>query len=268
MPKLKEEIAAVDRPRERFLEKGPDALSKSDLLAILIGSGIKGKNVKKLSEQIIKKFGRLFLSISVEDLMDISGIGQTKALQIVAAIALVKRITEESLPDERVVLSTGDIVKLNSDIKDKKKEYLICLYLNARNVLIKKEVVSIGILDKNIVHPREVFGPALELRAASIALVHNHPSGDPSPSKNDVDVVNKMADAGRLLGVSLIDFIIIAGDKAYSFFEGMQNTAEKKTDYLCDGHVQYLSDLLGIKEGNAVSEIESFGGWELADVRD
>src|SRR3989338_11237078 len=191
MGKLKD-IPKIDRPRERFLAKGPDALSKSELLAILIGSGIKGKNVKQLSEQIIRKFGNKFLDIRVDDLLEIPGIGKAKALQIVSALALVKRFYEEIGSKDNIVLSAQDAVFLTSEIKYKKKEYLICLYLNARNVLLKKEIISIGTLNKSIIHPREIFGPAVEFRSAGIILLHNHPSGDVIPSKQDMEVVNKM----------------------------------------------------------------------------
>ena len=141
MAKLKD-IPQIDRPRERFLEKGPDALSKSELLAILLGSGIKGINVKQLSEQIIRKFSNKFLDITVDDLLAIPGIGKAKALQIVSALALVKRFYEELGPKDNIVLSAQDAVSLTSEIKDKKKEYLVCLYLNARNALLKKEIIS------------------------------------------------------------------------------------------------------------------------------
>jgi DNA repair protein RadC len=169
------DIPKIDRPRERFLERGPDALSKSELLAILLGSGIKGKNVKQLSEQIIRKFGSNFLDITTGNLLEIPGIGEAKALQIVSALALVKRFFEELGSKNNIVLSAQDAVSLTSEIRDKKKEHLVCLYLNARNALLKKETISIGILDKSIIHPREIFGPAVELRAAGIVLLHNHP---------------------------------------------------------------------------------------------
>ena len=236
------DIPKVDRPRERFLQKGPDALSKSELLAILIGSGIKGKNVKKLSEQIIRKFSNKFLDLTVDDLLEISGIGKVKALQIVSALALVKRFCDEKGPKEHLVLSAKDAIFLNSDLKGKKKEYLVCLYLNARNALLKKETISIGTLDKSIIHPREIFGPAVELRTAGIILVHNHPSGDPSPSEQDIDVFNKIIEAGKIMGVNVIDFIIIAGDKIYSFFEDLQQN--KSTCYVSDGIQYSLFDLL------------------------
>ncbi len=238
------DLPKIDRPRERFLEKGPDALSKSELLAILIGSGIKGKNVKQLSEQIVKKFGNKFLDVTIDDLLEVPGIGQAKALQIVSSLALVKRFYEELGPKDNIVLSAQDAVSLTSEIKDKKKEYLVCLYLNARNLLIKKEVISIGILDKNIIHPREIFGPAVELRAAGIILLHNHPSGDVDPSKQDIEVVNKILEAGKIMGVNVIDFIIVSENSVHSFFTDIQTTDQKTTHYISDGVQNSLFDLL------------------------
>ena len=192
MTKIKD-IPRVDRPREKFLKKGAEALSKSDLLAILLGSGIKGKNVKQLSGHIVRKFGKGFLDIKVKDLLEIPGIGQVKALQIVSAISLVKRCYEEQGENEVIIRNLQNVLSLVYDLRDKKKEYLICLYLNARNVLIKKETVSIGLLDKSLVHPREIFHPAVEINAASIILVHNHPSGIVAPSEKDIEIVRKIS---------------------------------------------------------------------------
>lgn len=247
MGKLKD-IPKIDRPRERFLEKGPDALSKSELLAILIGSGIKGKNVKQLSEQIIRKFGGKFLDLTVADLLEIPGIGEAKALQILSALSLVKRFYEELGPKNNIVVSVEDAIFLAADIRDKKKEYLVCLYLNARNALLKKEVISIGTLDKSIIHPREIFGPAVELRAAGVVLLHNHPSGDVVPSKQDLEVVNKILEAGKIMGVKVIDFIIVSENGAHSFFAGMQNLDNKLTYYVSDGVQNSLFDLLEIEQ--------------------
>jgi len=143
MAKLKD-IPKIDRPREKFLEKGADALTKSELLAILLGSGIKGTNVKKLSEQILRKFGKKFFAVTVEELCQIQGIGQAKALQIVSAVSLTRRIYEEQRPQENLILSTSDAALLVADLKNKKQEHLVCLYLNARNVLLQKETVSKG----------------------------------------------------------------------------------------------------------------------------
>ncbi len=235
MPKLKD-IPKVDRPREKFLKKGPDSLSKSELLAILLGSGIKGKNVKELAEQIIKKFGARFLSLSVDDLLEIQGIGQAKALQIISALELIKRFYLDLSPKENIITSAQNVISLSSDLIDKKKEYIVCFYLNARNVLLKKEVISIGILDKSLVHPREIFGLAVELRAAGVVLVHNHPSGNPDPSEDDKEIVNRIVEAGKIMGINVVDFIIVAEQGVFSFFEKLHNQDSKF--YISDG-VQY-----------------------------
>ncbi|MDO8667658.1 MAG: hypothetical protein Q7K35_00990 [bacterium] len=137
MTKLKD-IPKFDRPREKFLEKGSDALTDSELLAILLGSGIKGTNVKVLAQKILKKFGDNLLNASVDDLMQISGIGQAKALQISSALALTRRIFDKQNSLDNLILSAQDAIAFVSDLKDKKQEHLICLYLNARNALLKK----------------------------------------------------------------------------------------------------------------------------------
>lgn len=241
MVKIKD-LPKVDRPREKFLIKGADALSKSELLAILIGSGIKGKNVKKLSQQIIRKFGDKFLELTVDDLLEVQGIGKAKALQIASAIALTKRFNDEKGSGENLVLSPKDVTLLNSDLKDKRREYLVCLYLNARNLLLKKEIISIGTLDKSLIHPREIFGPAMELRSASIILVHNHPSGDPKPSEQDIKVFNKIIEAGKIMGVGVLDCIIMADEKTYSFHNDLSH--DTKEMYVSDGIQYSLYDLL------------------------
>jgi len=246
MAKIKD-IPKIDRPRERFLKKGPEALSKSDLLAILLGSGIKGTNVQQLSQQIIKKFGKDFLNITVDDLQEISGIGQAKALQIASAISLVKRFYTDDQTNEIKISSSQDVISLTYDLRDKKKEHLVCLYLNARNVLLKKEVISIGLLDKTLLHPREIFYPATELNAASVILVHNHPSGDSTPSEKDVEIVEKIAQAGEIMGISVIDFVIISEKGNYSFYEKLRNQ-NKGFDYVADGVQGTLFDLLEIEK--------------------
>lgn len=245
MTKIRD-IPKIDRPRERFLKKGSDALSKSDLLAILLGSGIKGKNVQKLSQQIVQKFGKNFLSISVTDLQEISGIGEAKALQIVSAISLVKRYYEDGKSNEITIKNSKDVLSLVYDIRSKKKEHLVCLYLNARNSLLKKEIISIGLLDKTLLHPREIFYPAIELNTASIILVHNHPSGESTPSPKDIQVVEKIAQAGEIMGIPVIDFIIVSENEHYSFYEKLKNQ-NKDFDYVADGIQGTLFDLLEIE---------------------
>lgn len=246
MPKIKD-IPKIDRPRERFLKKGSEALSKSDLLAILLGSGIKGKNVQKLAQQVVNKLGKNFLNITIDDLQDISGIGQAKALQIVSAISLVKRYYADEKTNEVIIKNSQDVLSLAYDLREKKKEYLVCLYLNARNVLLKKEIVSIGLLDKTLLHPREIFHPATELNAASVILIHNHPSGDFSPSEKDIQVVEKISQAGEIMGIPVIDFIIISEKGHYSFFEKLKDQ-NKSFDYVADGFQGTLFNLLEIEK--------------------
>ncbi len=240
----------MDRPREKFLEKGPDALSKSELLAVLLGSGIKGKNVKQLSEQIIRKFGSKFSEVTIDDLLEVSGIGHAKALQIISALELAKRFVAESTSGREIVHSSHDAISLTQEIRDRKKEHLVCLYLNARNALLQKEVVSIGTLDKSIAHPREIFGPAIESRAAGVILVHNHPSGDVTPSAQDSEVVNTLLEAGKILGVNVIDFIIVSESDAYSFFSSLQTSHQKSTSYISDGSQVSLFSLLSVEEAS------------------
>ncbi len=246
MAKIKD-IPKIDRPRERFLKKGPEALSKSDLLAILLGSGIKGTNVQELSQQIIRKFGKNFLNITVDNLQEISGIGQAKALQIASAISLVKRFYTDDQTSEIKISNSQDVISLTYDLRDKKKEHLVCLYLNARNILLKKEVISVGLLDKTLLHPREIFYPATELNAASVILVHNHPSGDSTPSKKDVEIVEKIAQAGEIMGISVIDFVIVSQKGNYSFYEKLKDQ-NKGFDYVADGVQGTLFDLLEIEK--------------------
>jgi len=195
MAKLKD-IPKFDRPREKFLKKGSDALSDGELLAIQLGSGTKGTNVKVVAQKVLKKFGDNLVNVSVDDLIKIHGIGQAKALQILSMVALAKRLYDRQNAPDNLILSAQDAIKLVPELKDKKQEHLVCLYLNARNALIKKETISIGTLDKNIAHPRDIFAPGLELRAASVIIIHNHPSGDVKPSEQDKHVAKRVFEVG------------------------------------------------------------------------
>ncbi len=243
MTKLKD-TPKIDRPREKFLEKGADALTKSELLAILLGSGIKGTNVKVLAQKIIKKFGNDVLNASVDDLMQVQGIGQAKALQISSALALAKRISDEQSGADDLILSAQDAVAQVADLKTKKQEHLVCLYLNARNALLKNETVSIGSLDKSIIHPREIFGPGLEMRAAGVILIHNHPSGDPSPSEQDKQVAQRVIEAGQLMGINVVDFLIIAKNGTHSVLAEAMKADFTNVEYVAEGQQASLFDLM------------------------
>ncbi|CAB5496362.1 RadC family protein [Bathymodiolus thermophilus thioautotrophic gill symbiont] len=270
MAKIKD-IPKIKRPRERLLQQGANALSKSDLLAILLGSGIKGTNVQKLSQTIIEKFNKDFLDLSIDDLRTISGIGQVKAMQIISAIALVKRIYQEQNTDEFIVKNAQDVLTLTHNLKDKKKEYLVCLYLNSHNALIKKETISISLLNKSLLHPKEVFHSAIELRATSVILIHNHPTGDPKFSEQDELIVKKISEAGKIIGIPVIDFLITAKNEHYSFYEELKD--DDNSDYIAEGFQAGLFDLLEIKSLNDEPEKPKFtfidlfagiGGFHLA----
>ncbi|RLA08009.1 MAG: hypothetical protein DRQ51_04075 [Gammaproteobacteria bacterium] len=245
MPKIKD-IPKVDRPRERLLAKGANALSKTDLLAIMLGSGIKGINVQSLAKKIITKFNKSFLDISIDDLLKIKGIGQAKALQIYSAIALIKRFYQEQNSTDLIVKNIQDVLTLTFDIRDKKKEHLICLHLDSRNALIKKETLSIGVLDKSLVHPREIFASSLKCKSASIILIHNHPSGNPAPSEQDQKIAKNINKAAQIMGIALLDFVIIAKDGHTSFYQKIQ--PNKNLDYVADGFQMGLFDLSEIEK--------------------
>ncbi|SMN00822.1 DNA repair protein RadC [uncultured Candidatus Thioglobus sp.] len=239
MLKIKD-IPKVERPRERLLQKGANALSKTDLLAILLGSGIKGTNVQTLAKTIITKFNQDFLEVNIDDLLKIKGIGQAKALQIYSAIALIKRFYQEKNSTDLIINNVQNVLTLAFDIRDKKKEHLICLHLDSRNALIKKETLSIGLLDKSLIHPREIFSSALENKAANIILIHNHPSGDPTPSKQDEKIAKKISQAGQIMGIALLDFVIIAKQGHNSFYQALKH--DKALDYVADGFQMGLFD--------------------------
>lgn len=219
MPKIKD-LPKIEWPRERLEKKGAQALHKEELLAIILRTGIKGKNVVQLAQDILSKYGdKKLIDISFEELRNIHGVGPTKAAQMMASIELGKRLYKEKVEKEVVINSPEDIVREVEHIRENKKENLVVLYLDARNRLIYKETVSIGTLNANLIHPREVFEPAVRNLAAQIIIVHNHPSGDPEPSKDDLEVTKRLLEAGKLLGIDIMDHIIIAKTSYFSFKE-------------------------------------------------
>jgi DNA repair protein RadC len=214
------EMPKVERPREKLIEKGTENLKDEELLAILLRTGTKEKSALDLAKQILRKFSKKkFQKLKYEDLIKIKGIDEAKATTILAAIELTKRILkigEETLPK---IESIKDVVAQFSYLREKQREHLTALYLNARNEVVFKKHLFVGTLDANICHPREIFKYAIENNAASIILVHNHPSGDPEPSKADLEITKRIQEAGKIMGIDLLDHIIITKNKIFSFKE-------------------------------------------------
>ncbi len=211
MTKLKS-LARHELPREKLIEKGVLNLRDFELMAILLRTGTRGKNVLEVSKEILTKFPKKkLLALSFKDLSKIKGIGPGKACLLLSAFELSRRaleVEDNSLP---VINSAKDAVIQLQEIRNAKKEHFVVLYLNARNQLVYKETISIGTLNASLVHPREVFKPAIEHLAVSIILAHNHPSGELSPSEADIMLTGRLADAGSLLGIEVADHIVVTG---------------------------------------------------------
>ena len=207
------DLPLSERPRERMAKLGSEALSSQEILALILGRGTKGESVIITSQKLLSKFGNLknLASASVEELTQVKGIGPAKAAQIKATFELSRRL-ENSLiePDKITVKSPEDVIgKARALLKGKKKEHFVILCLDTRNHLIKTDVVSIGSLDCSIVHPREVFKEAISSSAASVIFVHNHPSGDPTPSEDDIKMTKRLIEAGEIIGIEVLDHIVI-----------------------------------------------------------
>ena len=210
------DIPDFDRPREKLAAKGPEALSDSELLAILLGRGVKGKDVFQVARAVLRKLDKDKEEIGVKALVSIEGVGFAKACQIVASFELARRrLLKESI----VIQKAEDVLPLISYIADKKQEYFLCISLNGANEVIGNRVVTVGLLNANQVHPREVFVDAITDRAASIILAHNHPSGVIKPSPDDIATTKQLVDAGKILGISVLDHIIITKKGHLSFKE-------------------------------------------------
>lgn len=210
------EIPSFDRPREKLAAKGAKALSDVELLATLLGSGVKGKNVFQISHAILRELGNHKETIDVKTLISIEGVGFAKACQIVAAFEFARR---RLLKENTFVRKAEDILPLISHIADKKQEYFLCISLSGANEVIGNRIVTVGLLNTNQVHPREVFADAISDRAASIILAHNHPSGILTPSADDVATTQQLVDAGNIIGISVLDHIIVTKNGYLSFKE-------------------------------------------------
>ena len=207
-------LPKVDLPREKLQKYGVGKLADYELLAILLGSGIEGMNVLQLSKKILQTISKIGKEkITLDDLLKIKGLGNAKSAQILSVIELTKRLNIDA-PE---ILSAEDVWKLCADIRDSKKEHFVAFYLDTQNHLIERQIISIGTLNTSLVHPREVFEPAVALHSASIIIAHNHPSGVLEPSHEDREVTKRLIEAGKILGIELSDHVIVTKSTHFSF---------------------------------------------------
>ncbi|HTK70018.1 MAG TPA: DNA repair protein RadC [Candidatus Eisenbacteria bacterium] len=216
---LMHDVEESERPRERLFELGPGALSDADLVALVLGVGSGGESVLDVAARVTRTIQlRRLHQTAVEDILAVKGMGPARAAQLLAAAEIGRRIWPDADPIP-LVRGPETIFELTADIRRSNREHFVGFYLNSRNQVLRREIISIGSLNASIVHPREVFIPALAVSAASLILAHNHPSGDPSPSEEDLAITRRIAESGRLLGVELLDHVVVAREAYTSFKE-------------------------------------------------
>ena len=209
-----------ERPRERLQKYGAESLSAQEIIALILGRGISGESIMVTAQRLISQFGSLggIVGASVEEMSQIKGIGLAKASQIKAAFELANRMEVLTTASEKPVIKKPEDVAglVTWRLKGKKREYFLAILLDTRSRLIKVAEISVGSLDASVVHPREVFKEAISASAASVIFVHNHPSGDCTASDDDVKLTRRLAEAGEIVGIEVLDHIIIGGNKFLS----------------------------------------------------
>ncbi|WP_272501217.1 RadC family protein [Rossellomorea vietnamensis] len=211
-----------ERPRERMIQSGAASLSNQELLAILLRTGTKSESVLQLSNRLLNQFDGLNLlkDASLEEITKTKGIGLAKAVQIMAAVEFGRRISNLTFDDRYSIRSPEDGANyVMNDMRFLAQEHFVCLYLNTKNQVLHKQTIFIGSLNASIVHPREVFKEAFRRSAASIICIHNHPSGDPTPSREDIEVTKRLVECGRIIGIDILDHLIIGEKKFISLKE-------------------------------------------------
>jgi len=212
------DLPEQNRPRERFLKHGPETLSDAELFAIILRTGTLDENVIDMSNRLIAEYGldKLF-ECSLKELQKIKGIGPSKGMQILAMSELGKRYNQSKTPLKKINCAEDVFNCFRDRLKDKKEEHFYILMLNTQNYIIGEQLISKGILDASIIHPREIFKPAIKNSARKIILVHNHPSGNPNPSEEDKEITKKMMKAGEELGITVVDSVIVGGSNYWSW---------------------------------------------------
>lgn len=213
------ELPPEQRPRERLLREGSGSLSDIDLLAIMLRTGTAKTSALELAAEIIGRFRdlRVLSQATVEELSSIKGVGPVKAVQIKAALELGKRLSSMPSTERPVIRCPEDVCALVMDeLRDLDREYFQAMLLNTKNQVLGRENISIGTLNSSLVHPRELFKVAIRRSAAGIILLHNHPSGDPTPSQEDIKLTKRLKEAGDIIGIDVLDHIVIGDNKFIS----------------------------------------------------
>ncbi|HAM81431.1 RadC family protein [Ornithinibacillus bavariensis] len=216
------DVPKEDRPRERLLSLGASHLSNQELLAILLGSGTKDESVMALANRLLMHFEglKLLKDATIEELTAIKGIGSAKGVLILSALELGKRLSQYKASEKYVIRSPEDGADyIMEELRNLNQEHFVVLFLNTKNQIIHRQTIFIGSLNASIVHPREVFREAVKRSAASIIVAHNHPSGDPTPSQEDIHVTRRLAESGKMIGIELLDHLVIGDRKFVSLKE-------------------------------------------------
>jgi DNA repair protein RadC len=208
------DLPDTDKPREKLISFGPSKLSTKELLAIVLGTGTKKEDVLAMSERILKEYGEKSLTMMTDPqrVSDDLEIPLVKAMQIVACSELGRRFFSKNDTGLAVIRIAQDVYEYTKDMRDLPREHLRGIYLDTHNRVIHDEVISIGTINSNIVHPREVLKSAIEYNAAAFILVHNHPSGVVTPSQSDIEVTKQIIEAGKIIGINLLDHVIVTKD--------------------------------------------------------
>lgn len=226
------DLPKSERPRERLIQLGADKLSSSELLALIINTGTKGESVMMISQKLIMQFGSLkgIMDASMEDLIQVKGLGKVKATKLIASFAIARKVLFEIEADENNKLSDRKKYKavtspdelfsiIKSRIINFSKEHFFVISLDTRNNFIGIDEVSVGTLTASLVHPRETFESAIRRHAAQIIIAHNHPSGELEPSEDDLKITKRLVDAGKIMGIEVLDHLIISTSNYLSFKE-------------------------------------------------
>ena len=212
-PELIRDLPRIERPISRLASLGAEALKDHELIALVLHA----RSLKCVEDLLAEHSLKDLISSSFAQLSSLRGVGYTGAAALLAAAEVTRRTDQRSETGLPLIRSVNDAVAQAIEIKDKKKEYLLAFFLNARQQLIAKEIISIGTLTASLAHPREVFMPAIGKAAAGVILIHNHPSGDPAPSDEDVRLTKRISQAGQIMGIELLDHLIVAQSGSYSF---------------------------------------------------